>query len=149
MRTSEMSLERPHAGARAASRSCARRTRAIPHRPAGPTTRIKQCRSSSGGTTEAPNVDSADRHHHDRSLDYRAIGADLDDRRVAAVGLDDGVSVMSFDDWGDYLLNYIDNLIGLWINDDHLTAHHKEQVGLDSRYLGGHIRRHRMERDRF
>jgi hypothetical protein len=25
-----------------------------------------------------------------------------------------------------YLLNYIDNLIALWINDDHLTAHYKE-----------------------
>ena len=27
---------------------------------------------------------------------------------------------------GDYLLNYIDNLIILWINDDHLAIHDKE-----------------------
>jgi hypothetical protein len=27
---------------------------------------------------------------------------------------------------GDYLLNYIDNLIVLWIHDDDLAAHDKE-----------------------
>jgi hypothetical protein len=26
----------------------------------------------------------------------------------------------------DYLLNYIDDFIVLWINDNNLTAHHKE-----------------------
>ena len=48
---------------------------------------------------------------------------------------------------GDYLLNYIDNLIVLWINDDHLATHDKEQVGLDLRHFGGHIRGHGMEGD--
>jgi hypothetical protein len=75
------------------------------------------------------------------------IGGGITDVDVG--GLSPLIAIVGESPMGDYLLNYIDNLIVLWINDDDLTAHHKEQVGLDPRYLGGHIRRHRMERDRF
>jgi hypothetical protein len=55
---------------------------------------------------------------HDGGAEAGVGSADFFDRRVGAVESDDVR--------GDYLLNYIDDLIVLWINDDNLTAHHKE-----------------------
>jgi hypothetical protein len=70
------------------------------------------------------------------------IGVGITDVDVG--GLSPLIAIVGESPMGEYLLNHINNFIILRINDDHLTAHHKEQVGLDSRYLGGHIRGHQM-----